>query len=192
MGLTLVLGHMMETGRIILLVCIVVFTALAAVCDVRTKKLPNALTVPAFVAAIIFHLCYGLVTAGFGGAGHQLLFALGGFATGFGILLVLWLIGSGGGGDVKFMGALGAWLGPVLTVEVFLVSAAIVVLGAMGVLVWEFCRLGIRRSRERYLESRGPGAGSPERRTRRRLMPFGVPAALATWLVLVVTEVVGR
>jgi len=76
------------------------FTAVAAVSDLRTRRLPNWLTVPAFAAGLLAHT----VVNGFAGLG----FALLGFATGFGLLLVLWLIGGGGGGDVKLMGALGA------------------------------------------------------------------------------------
>jgi prepilin peptidase CpaA len=181
----------MDFSRILLIVCVVVFTAVAAACDARAKKLPNLVTVPAFVAAIVFHLSWGAWDGGLSGAGRQLLFALGGFATGFGILFVLWMIGKGGGGDVKFMGALGTWLGAVATLQVFLVSAVLVVLGAGCVMVREFIRLGFRRSRERYVEkdqvaSRKKKLTEEQLRTHRRLLPFGVPAALATWLVLAI------
>ena len=179
---------LIQTSNLVLIACVVVFTAAAAICDLRTKRLPNLLTVTAFAGAILFHLCKGAVEAGWAGAGKELLISLGGFGTGFGILFVLWLIGSGGGGDVKYMGALGAWLGAVLTLKVFLVSAFLVLVGACGVLVWEFFRLGFRRSRARYIESGGEVGGrkisEEQRKTRRRLLPFGVPAALATWLVL--------
>ena len=67
--------------------------------DLKTRRIPNGLTVPAFVCGVVFHVIRG----GWAGLG----FSLGGFATGFGILLVLWLIGGGGGGDVKLMG--GHW-----------------------------------------------------------------------------------
>ncbi len=178
----------MQTSHWVLIACVVVFTALAAILDLRTKKLPNLLTVTAFATAILFHLCVGAVTGGWAGAGQRLLFSLGGFGTGFGILLVLWLIGSGGGGDVKYMGALGAWLGAVLTLQVFVVSAFLILIGACGVLVWEFFRLGFRRSREKYVESGslqgGRNISEERRKTRRRLLPFGIPAALATWVVL--------
>ena len=78
-----------------------IFTPVALLIDVKTKKIPNKLTVPVFAVGLLFQ-----IAVGFG-----LLFALGGFAVGFGLMLVLWLIGGSGGGDVKFMGALGVWLG---------------------------------------------------------------------------------
>ena len=179
----------MESTRFAEIGCVVVFTAVAAVCDLRTKRLPNILTVTALGCALLFHLVAGALEGGWAGMGRHLLLSLGGFCTGFGILLVLWLIGSGGGGDVKFMAALGAWLGAWLTLEVFLVSAMLVAGGSILVLAWEFCRLGMRRSRERYFEQGGrTGDGKKvsetQRRVHRRLMPFGVPAAIATWLVL--------
>jgi prepilin peptidase CpaA len=166
----------------LLIGCVVVYTALAALLDWRTKRLPNWMTVSAFGMALVFHITTGGLSGGVSGACSSLLFSLGGFATGFGILFVLWAIGGGGGGDVKFMGALGAWLGAAMTVQVFLLGAVLVLIGSLAMLGWEFARLGMGRAKDRYL---GPRQGSDERqRVRRRLLPFGVPAMVATWLVL--------
>lgn len=79
------------------------FTVSCLVMDVRTGRIPNWLTVPAFALGLLTHL--GI--AGWAG----LKFSLLGFATGFGLLLVLMLIGGGGAGDVKMMGALGGVVG---------------------------------------------------------------------------------
>ena len=106
------------------------FTGVAAYVDWRTQKLPNWLTVSCLVSALLFHFIAGFFgeNGGLGTALIQLGWAVVGFATGFGILLVLWLIGGGGGGDVKMMGAMGAWLMPQLTLYVFIISAFITVL----------------------------------------------------------------
>lgn len=64
---------------------VTVFTTAAAISDLTTRKLPNWLTVSAFVAGLLTHT----VIDGLAGLGFSLL----GFVTGFGILLVLWLIG---------------------------------------------------------------------------------------------------
>ena len=74
-------------------------------------------------------------------------------ATGFGILLVLWLIGGGGGGDVKLMGALGAWVGASLIMKVFFVSAVLIAVMACGVLVLAFFTHGFGHVKKRYMAS---------------------------------------
>lgn len=186
----------MTPGEWLMVVAVVGFTLVAAILDYRTKKLPNWLTVPGFVAALVYHAVMGASTGGWTGLGWALANALGGFAVGFGILLVLWLIGSGGAGDVKLMGALGAWLGAAATLQVFLVSTVFVLLGSLLVLTANFLGRGMQRTKDRYLSTGTRpsirGASSEEldrqRRVHRRLMPYGVPVALATWLVLAWTH----
>ena len=160
---------------------VVAFTIVAAICDWRLQRLPNWLTVPALVAALIYQACAGALAGGWAGLGWQLAVALGGFATGFGILFVLWLIGGGGGGDVKLMGALGAWLGPLLTFKVFVISAVFVLIYAALVLVFRAC-VGMRSNRT------ADGVEKPTRR--QRLIPYGIPVALSTWTVLLVAQLV--
>ena len=174
----------MTAERIILLCGVVAYTSAALWTDLRSGKLPNVLTVSSFLAALIFHVASGAAADGWSGAGRQLLFSLAGFGAGFGILFVLWLIGGGGGGDVKFMGALGAWLGAKQVLAVFLVSGVLLILLAGAVLAKEFIRLGAGRAKERYLT---PAAGKTEKQKQRRgLVRFGLPATLATWLVLAI------
>lgn len=184
----------MDTAQWVLIAAVVVFTLVCAAWDLRTKKLPNWLTVPAFAAGLLFHGIVGALAGGFGGMGSELLFALGGFATGFGILLVLWLIGGGGAGDVKMMGALGAWLGAKWILWVFLVSTVLIIFASAGALTWQMVTRGFGYTRRRYLspknesnlprnEARREEVRS-QKRTRRRLMPYAVPVALATWAVL--------
>ena len=183
----------MDLDRIVLAVCVVGFTLAAAWIDWRAKRLPNSLTVPVFVAAIVFHVVVGAVKQGIAGAGLGLLTALGGFAVGFGMLFVVWAIGSGGGGDVKYMGALGAWLGPVNIFYVFLGGVIVTLAASIGVLAVEAIRLGFGRAKARYVTAgAGKVKGSADRIeqarqqaiVKRRLMPWAVPAGIASWLVL--------
>ncbi len=164
---------------------VAIFTVAAAITDFFTRKVPNQLTVSAFAAAVILHT----VVNGFAGLG----FAMAGFATGFGILLVLWLIGGGGGGDVKLMGALGAWLGASLTLQVFFVGTALAAVAAAGIILSGLMTRGYKAVNRRYLASASAGGQSAAdeqarrlRQQRRRLMPFAIPVALGTWLVLAV------
>ena len=157
------------------------FTLTAALIDLKWRRLPNWLNVAALVAALVTHTVFH----GLSGLG----FALIGFATGFGILFVLWLIGGGGGGDVKLMGAVGAWLGASLTLKVFFVSAVLIAVMAAGILVLAFCTHGFGHVKKRYMNSGKTTqdslfGGNGRRRKQYRILPYAVPVALGTWLVL--------
>ncbi len=166
----------------LLVTCVMLFTMVALSWDIRTNRIPNWLNVTALVAALLFHVC----TAGWAGLGT----AAGGFAVGFGILLVLWLIGGGGGGDVKFMGALGAWLGPMPTLFVFLLSTFMAVLCLMCLTVWQHLAPAKVATATQGSASHGKNnanAATHDRaRMTRRTLPYAVPASLATWAVLVI------
>lgn len=166
-------------------VVLVVFTAVAAYLDLTTRRIPNWLTVPVFAAGIVFHLS----TAGLTGLG----LALGGFAVGFGTLLVLWLIGGGGGGDVKLMGAMGAWLGAPYTVILIILSTIVAALGSGLVLVFTLITGGYGKVKGRHFDRvrdktrKGKRLTEEEKlkaRTRRRLIPFALPVACGTWVIL--------
>jgi prepilin peptidase CpaA len=81
----------------------IVIALIACVTDLRARRIPNVLTFGAAVAALVFH-----ATAGQGG----LVSAVAGWAVGLAIFFVPFALGGLGGGDVKLLAALGAWLGP--------------------------------------------------------------------------------
>jgi prepilin peptidase CpaA len=81
----------------------VVAALVGAVCDLRWRKIPNLLTLPTLLA--------GLVWAGYSYGASGLLGATAGCLLLAAPYLVLFLFAGGGAGDVKLMGALGAWLG---------------------------------------------------------------------------------
>ena len=97
----------------------------ACVFDVRTRRIPNALTFSAALAGLIFHVAIS------GQAGAQL--AGGGWVVGLLMLLPFFLLGGMGGGDIKLVAALGAWLGPSQTF--WLAIYAGLAGGVMGVIV---------------------------------------------------------
>jgi prepilin peptidase CpaA len=84
---------------------IVISIGLAACAfDVRTRRIPNALTLSAAVAGMLYH------AATSGVAGVQT--SAAGWLLGLLLLLPYFALGGMGGGDVKLVAALGAWLGP--------------------------------------------------------------------------------
>lgn len=82
--------------------------------DLRTRRIPQVLTLGGAASAFLFHL----VTGGWEGLG----LGLAGWAVGLAIFIVPFALGGLGAGDVKLLGALGAWLGPVAVVWLGLYS----------------------------------------------------------------------
>jgi Flp pilus assembly protein protease CpaA len=89
-------------------------TLAAIVTDVRHFRIPNLLTGPLLVAGLV----YAWSLDGLSG----LLFSSAGVLAGFLFLLPLYLVGGMGAGDVKLMGALGAWLKTASILDVLVVS----------------------------------------------------------------------
>lgn len=76
----------------------------ACVTDVRSRRIPNVLTLGGAAAALVFHA----VTAEGAGIGTAAM----GWLVGTAVFLPFFLLGGMGAGDLKLMAALGAWLGP--------------------------------------------------------------------------------
>jgi prepilin peptidase CpaA len=168
----------MDSATAVMLICVVLFTLVAAVSDLRTRRIPNRLTLPMCLAGLVYQLAFfrldGLVTA------------LAGFSAGFGIFFVLWMIGTAGGGDVKLMGALGPWLGAWMILKVMFVSLLFVTIGTAGIVLFSLIRRGLRRTKAQYLKTASDGRTGETiaQRQHRRVMAFAAPVALATWCVL--------
>ncbi len=170
-------------AQIVFLVAVFAFTVVAAVSDIRTRKIPNKMTVPMCVAGLLYQLIFF--------QWNGLLAALLGFAAGFGIFFLLWMIGSAGGGDVKLMGALGPWMGGLLTLKVMFVAVIFVTIGTFGIVLWSVLSNGFRKTKSQYLKS-GNKAETTDARQKRRVMAFAAPVALATWCVVAVQLLTGR
>src|SRR4051812_32160617 len=91
--------------------------AWAAFGDCRARGIPNKLTLPLAIAGILQSLC-ALHTATPG----QAMF---GFAAGFGLTILPFAMGAMGGGDVKLMAGVGAWVGPERVLLVFILAAIV-------------------------------------------------------------------
>lgn len=78
--------------------------AIACGWDLRTRRIPQVLTLGGAAAGLAFHL----LTGGWPGG----LASAAGWLVGIAIFLAPFALGGLGAGDVKLLGALGAWLGP--------------------------------------------------------------------------------
>lgn len=109
--------------------------AAAFITDIRTMKIPNAIT----VSGTLFGIAYHGITGGPSGLG----FALKGAAVGFGLMAILYAVRAVGGGDVKLFAAIGAWVGLPLTLSVLMYS--ILAAGCIGILILICRRQAVRR-----------------------------------------------
>lgn len=155
----------------------IVLTLTAAWTDLRERKIPNWLTAPGFFAGIALNSYF----AGWHGAKVS----VEGAGLALVVLFPLVLLRALGAGDWKLMGAVGAFLGPVLFL--FVLVGAIFVAGIMAVvemvrtrrvmetmrnlalLVQGFFSFGLRAHREISLDN-------PELMK----LPFGVAVAAGT------------
>jgi len=81
-----------------------VLVILAAIWDVRTRRIPNWLTLPGVVLGVALNTFLFEI--------NGLWFSLKGLGVAFGVYFVLYLLHAMGAGDVKLMAAVGAAAGP--------------------------------------------------------------------------------
>lgn len=151
------------------------FVGLAAATDLRMRRIPNYLTVPAALLGLAFHT--------FSSSGIGILSSLGGFAVGFCLLLLPSLLGGGGMGDVKLLAALGAWLGVTWLLIAFVVSVSVSACMALAVLLYGATQHGVSGTSKRYLGARRQ-LGKSGRKRPARVLPFAVPVAISTYALL--------
>ena len=90
---------------------------IAVIVDIRSHKIPNWLTFSSSIIAIIYHTCVK--------GTEGLLFSLKGLLVGIAVLIIPYLMGGIGAGDVKLMGVIGGFLGYGSVFIAFLCSAII-------------------------------------------------------------------
>jgi prepilin peptidase CpaA len=105
----------MDAGHLILFAPVMALLIWAAVSDLRARRIPNWVTFSIALSGLA--QCW---TPNHLAGPMQ---ALLGFAAGFAIPFVLFAIGALGGGDVKLLAGVGAWLGPEAAIKIFLLAA---------------------------------------------------------------------
>ncbi len=105
----------------------VILVVLAMYSDFRWRKIPNCLTLPAIVLGFLLNFL--------GNSWNGLVFSLFGLLVGMGLLMLPYLLGGMGGGDLKFMGALGAFWGSYSVLNVFLYATLVGGAIAIGVAI---------------------------------------------------------
>ena len=156
---------------------VIVLTLVAAFLDFRTRKIPNWLTVPSLFVGVTLHAA----TRGWPAAK----FSLEGAGLALALVLPLVLLRALGAGDWKLMGAVGAFLGPIMVL--FVLFGSILVSGLMAMV--EMMRAGRARETFRNLVVLVRGFISFGLRPNSKVsldnpellkLPFGVAAAVST------------
>lgn len=107
------------------------------------------------------------------------LFALLGFVCGFVMFFLFWIFGLCGGGDVKLVAAVGAWLGPRFVLGAVFLSTPFLVI--VVVLTMAYRILGGNLIR---LASRTQTGTDPAARVKRRVTSYSLPFALGAAVIL--------
>ena len=128
---------MAEAEAIVFVVFVTAYTLAATWWDQVYWKIPNKLTLPMFFAGWVYQGVFdqwaGLATGGLG------------FLVGFGILFLLWMVGTAGGGDVKLLTALALWIAPLQFGQLIVLMA---LLGGLLTLVFGAWHI-MRRRKDR-------------------------------------------
>jgi len=167
-----------------------VVLVVAAVTDIRSGRIYNKVTYPAFAAGLLGHALVGGLTGGEYGLG--LLGALAGAAIGA-VLLPAWLAGGIGGGDAKLMIAVGALAGWSFTLSAIFWGFAVAAIMALAVMLR---RRIVRRTLGRigrvlYLALTPGKAGDPTTEDSPKI-PFGLALCIGAGLALAEALVLGR
>ena len=147
------------------------FLAAAAVVDLRTRRIPNLLTISAAIVGLLLNLSWR--------GGHGAVASGVGLLTGLAAFLPFYIAGGFGAGDVKAMAAVGAFLGPkgaLLAAAWTLLVGGVAALGVLAALRWKAARA-----------SDGWRLGE----ARRQRFPYGLAIACGTALSLGWSRVYG-
>lgn len=149
----------------------------AAVIDGKILKVPNWLTFPFIISGWV----YCTYAAGLAGLGLSML----GTFVGMMLLLVLRNVGGMGGGDVKLLAGVGAWLGTTTTLWVFGWTALVGGIIAIGMIAasgnWFKHYAMAHQILEEWKTVKSPAklsAIARERKPTMMLLPYGIPMAI--------------
>jgi prepilin peptidase CpaA len=157
----------------------------AAIQDVRTRRIRNWLTLALAASGICNSF---LMTAATTPAQAGL-----GLLVGFAIPFVLFALGALGGGDVKLLAGIGAWLGAVAVMKVFIVAAIVGLIIVLVQCAWQGRLLMLFRNSAvlainlvhiqqvgvKHVSETGNSFRSVD-----RPLPYAVPVLIATILVV--------
>lgn len=165
----------MTLAQPLLIAPLLVFLASITIADIGTHRIPNSFVLIAVTTAT----CLQIAMQGWLG----LALALGGFALAFALFLPFYLLRAFGAGDVKAMGAVGAFMGPKLAFAAVL--ATLIAGSVLAIAFVVFCRGDIKAVFYRVVGvlSAPTRTTSGDRRTER--FPYAGAIAVGSVLALI-------
>jgi prepilin peptidase CpaA len=162
-------------------VLLVPLAAIITYYDVRYRRIPNVFVLATLISGLLLNFVFGGVDG--------VLLSVGGCLLGFGLMLMLHVLGAMGAGDVKLFAAIGAVVGANLVIPTFLVVA--MTGGALA--VYTMIRAGsVRQTLMGVLQiffGLLPGWPMPRFNVpadRRHTIPYGVAITFGSLISLVV------
>ncbi|MCH7596059.1 MAG: prepilin peptidase [Planctomycetes bacterium] len=156
---------------------------LASWIDYSQKRVPNWLNLTLILVGLAVQAWF----FGWSGVATGML----GLLTGFGLLIVPWMMNGMGAGDVKLMAAIGVWLGPLLTLYSFGLGAmiggvtAVAMIMSTGRLRMACVNIGLIIAKCSSRETVFSDVGSAKSfGVTSQLLPYGVPLAGGTLIVM--------
>jgi prepilin peptidase CpaA len=171
-------------GKMVAMFILYAVLFFAAITDLRFQKIPNWLT----LSAILSGISINAVTNGFNG----FLLSTTGVLLGVALLILFYFLGGMGGGDVKLMGAVGAFLGPKGVVIAFVATAlvggayAFILLASHGQLSKSLKRYSLIL--KIYFLTRKVLYVSPSEAEKKPRLRYGIAIALGTIISVVMKE----
>jgi len=150
-------------------VILILIVTLAAIIDVYKRIIPNWLTYPALICGLVF----GFLPD----SGPTITNSLLGFAIAFFPALLMFVLNSLGGGDVKLLAAIGAWIGFPMIVDVLVYSAIAGGGMALILIIWKGLFWSLIKEFFIKLFSKKSNTALTINKMR---IPFGVAIALGT------------
>ncbi|MFC4321747.1 A24 family peptidase [Litchfieldia salsa] len=148
--------------------------------DIKERKILNIITLPTILYGVIYHS----IANGWSG----FLFSGFGFVVGFGLLLIPFILGGMGAGDVKLMSAIGSLMGAMFIMKAFVYISIIGGVISLFLIIRNRGYLDTVKNVGIMVPSLKDSQGNitlNEKSKDKIVFPYGVPIVLGTVLTII-------